>query len=148
VAVTATAPSSPSDGELEVAIAPWCDLTVDGADRGRTPVRLRLAAGAHAITCVNSSSGARLERAVTIEAGRTSVVHERLYQPARVSPRLTRGDAFSIDGGTPAAGAREIAPGRRKVILYAGGRQVDSGYVDVAPGGCRLVDAPALACKP
>jgi serine/threonine-protein kinase len=136
----------PSDAELTVAIAPWCDLTVDGTPRGRTPQRLLLAPGAHHVECKNPVSGASLAREVTLEPGAHQLLQERLYAPARLDARLARGDSFSVDGDAPGAGPREVEPGRRRVTVYVGGHALETGYVDVPPGGCRLVDTPELAC--
>jgi hypothetical protein len=99
------------------------------------------------VLCRNPASGARVERVVELRAGEERTLKERLYQPARLTPSLTRGDAFSVDDAPAGPAAREVEPGRRRVTLYAGGREVDTAYLDVAPGGCRLVDAPRLACE-
>jgi hypothetical protein len=34
------------------------------------------------------------------------------------------------------------------VTLYVAGHALETGYVDVPPGGCRLVDTPELTCEP
>jgi hypothetical protein len=130
-----------------VQIAPWCDLAVDGVPRGRTPQKLTLAAGPHHVECRNPTSGASLSRDVTLAPGEQRALKERLYAAARVAAHLTRADAFSVDGDPPAATPRDVEPGRRRITLYLQDSPLETGYVDVPPGGCRLVDAPALACE-
>ena len=130
-----------------MAIAPWCDLTVDGQPRGRTPQTLRLPPGAHHLVCVNSASGGRLTRDLDLRPGEQRQLRERLYPLVRLQPRLSRGDAFAVDGGAPGGAPVEVEPGRRRVTLFKAGAAVDTRYVDVAPAGCILVDAPRLACE-
>jgi hypothetical protein len=130
-----------------VAISPWCDLTVDGSPRGRSPTTLQLSPGPHQIDCVNPASGQALHRAVVLVAGEESRIEESLYRPARLTARLARADAYRVDEGPTGPSARDVAPGRRRITLFAGGRELEGGYVDVGPGGCRLVDTPSLACE-
>jgi hypothetical protein len=128
---------------LVVAIAPWCDLSVDGEARGRTPQTVKVAAGTHKVSCVNPVSGNRLTREVEVKAGERRELRERLYAMVKVQLRLTRGDRVSVDG----AAVGEVEPGRRRVTLYKGGAEVETRYVDVPPTGCILVDVPRLACE-
>ena len=55
-------PAADAPATLAVAIAPWCNLSVDGQPRGRTPQTLSLPPGPHHVVCVNSVSGNRLTR--------------------------------------------------------------------------------------
>jgi serine/threonine-protein kinase len=132
---------------LVVAIAPWCDLSVDGVAQGRTPQTLTLAPGGHKISCVNPASGHRLTRELELAPGERRELRERLYPMVRLQPRLARGDHFSVDGGAATATAIEVEPGRRRVTLYKAGTEVDTRYVDVPPLGCLLTDVPRLACE-
>jgi hypothetical protein len=65
----------------------------------------------------------------------------------RLQPHLTRGDAIAVDTGKPANAPVEIEPGRHRVTLYQSGAEVETRWIDVPPGGCKLVDAPRLACE-
>jgi hypothetical protein len=141
------APAPDAPATLVVAIAPWCDVTIDGQPRGRTPQTLSLPPGPHRLVCVNGVSGQRLTRDLTLAAGERHEVRERLYAMVRVQPRLSRGDAFAVDGGKPASGAADVEPGRRRVTLYKAGAALDTRWIDVPPAGCTLVDAPQLACE-
>ena len=154
VAVAAPATVSPppamaadTPATLVVAIAPWCDLAVDGQPHGRTPQTLRLPAGPHHVTCVNPVSGHRITRDLELAGGERRELRERLYATVRLQPRLRRGDAFAVDGGAPSLAALEVEPGRRRVTLYQAGAELETRWLDVPPAGCILVDAPRLACE-
>jgi hypothetical protein len=146
-APAASAEPPAKEARLAVSIAPWCDLTVDGQPRGRTPQTLTLAPGRHHLECKNPVSGAALVRDLELSPGETTTLKERLYAAARITPRLDRGDAFSLDDGAPASAARDATPGRHRVTLFAAGKTVETRWVDVRPEGCRLVDTPALTCE-
>jgi hypothetical protein len=141
------APAADAPATLVIAIAPWCDLSVDGQSRGRTPQTLSLPPGPHHVVCVNPVSGQRLTRDLALAAGQRHELRERLYAMVRVQPRLTRGDAFAVDGGKPASGVADVEPGRRRVTLYKAGAALDTRWIDVPPAGCTLVDAPQLTCE-
>jgi serine/threonine protein kinase len=51
----APAPAAKLEGEgtLLVASSPWCNVNVDGADKGPTPVRVKLPAGKHTVVLTN-----------------------------------------------------------------------------------------------
>ena len=116
-------PAADAPATLAVAIAPWCDLTIDGQSRGRSPTTLSLPPGPHHLVCVNPVSGQRLTRDLTLAAGERRELREQLYAMVRVQPRLTRGDAFAVDGAKPASAAAEVEPGRRRVTLYEARRR-------------------------
>jgi eukaryotic-like serine/threonine-protein kinase len=147
VALAAPQPAADGPATLAVAIAPWCDLTVDGQSRGRTPQTLTLPAGPHHLVCANPVSGNRLTRDLDLQPGERRELRERLYAMVRLQPRLARGDAFAVDGGKTASAATDVESGRRRVTLYRAGAEIDARWIDVPPGGCILVDAPLLACE-
>jgi hypothetical protein len=137
----------PADAELRVKITPWCNLTVDGQDRGTSSQLLRLAPGKHHVECKNPLSGAQLTRDLTLAPGTHEELQAHLYNPTTITARLTRGDAFAVGSDAAAAGARTVEPGRRRVTLYARGRELETRYLDIRPEGCVLVDQPELACQ-
>ncbi|MCU1276830.1 MAG: serine/threonine protein kinase, partial [bacterium] len=132
---------------LAVAIAPWCDLAIDGQPRGRSPATLTLPPGTHQLSCVNPVSGQRLTRQLDLAPGEHRELREKLYATVRVQPRLARGDAFAIDGGKAASATAQVEPGRRRATLYKSGAEIETRWIDVPLGGCTLVDAPRLACE-
>jgi len=71
------APSAPVDrrpGSLRIGAVPWCNVTVDGASRGQTPVDIgSIAPGTHTIVCTNPSQGTRTRR-VTVPPGAQTIV--------------------------------------------------------------------------
>jgi hypothetical protein len=143
----APAPAADALATLAVAIAPWCDLTIDGKARGRTPQTLTLPPGQHHLECKNPVSGQSLVRDLQLAPGELRPLREWLYATVRVTASLGRGDALSLDGDAPAAGPRQVAPGRRRVTLLSGGQEIETRYIDVPLTGCRIVDKPELRCE-
>ena len=72
----AAAPKGP--GRLEVAVAPWGDVLVDGRNRGRAPplLVLEVPAGAHTIEIRNATSPAHTAR-VEVKPGETVRIQHR-----------------------------------------------------------------------
>ena len=72
----AAAPKGP--GRLEIAVAPWGDVLVDGKKRGRTPPLLVIdvPAGAHTIEIRNATSPAHTAR-VEVKPGETVRIQHR-----------------------------------------------------------------------
>lgn len=79
-AVAEPAPTAPAkkkavpaaDGALTLRTNPWCEVTIDGAAAGTTPlVKHKLSAGSHAIELANEKVGARAKLTVVIPAGQT-----------------------------------------------------------------------------
>jgi serine/threonine-protein kinase len=148
---TTTAPAppvpsaAPAVAKLIVRTAPWCNLSVDGKLAGRTPQTLSLPPGKHALVCENPS-GARLERNVELTPGAELVVQEALGS-ALLTPVLTRGDSIVLDADAASPAARHAVPGRHRVTLLRAGATLEARWIDLPPGGCRLVDSPALSCE-
>ncbi|MGZ3439147.1 MAG: protein kinase domain-containing protein, partial [Polyangia bacterium] len=140
-------PAADAPATLAVAIAPWCDLTIDGQSRGRSPATLTLPPGQHHLLCLNPVSGNRLTRDLELKPGEHRELREKLYAMVRIQPRLTRGDALALDGGPPSSSPPQVEPGRRRVTLYKAGAEVETRWIDVPPTGCALVDAPRLSCE-
>jgi serine/threonine-protein kinase len=72
----AAAPKGP--GRLEIAVAPWGDVLIDGKKRGRTPPLLVIdvPAGAHTIEIRNATSPAHIAR-VEVKPGETVRIQHR-----------------------------------------------------------------------
>jgi hypothetical protein len=72
----AAAPKGP--GRLEIAVAPWGDVLVDGKKRGRTPPLLVIdvPAGPHTIEIRNATSPAHTAR-VEVKPGETVKIQHR-----------------------------------------------------------------------
>src|SRR5262249_37433119 len=102
------------DGQLTVAITPWCDLSVDDKPRGRAPLTLTLPPGNHQLEC-RQPSGAAIRRTIVIEPGKNELWREKLFAAARISPQLKTGSEFSVDDGAKGATAREAMPGRHRI---------------------------------
>ena len=143
----AVPPMLATPATLAVAIAPWCDLTVDGLARGRSPTTLSLPPGPHRLSCVNPVSGNRLTRDLELQPGERRELREKLYATVHVQPHLVRGDAIAVDGTPASSAAAQVEPGRHRVTLYKAGAEVETRWIDVPPRGCTLVDAPQLSCE-
>ena len=65
-------------GRLEVAVAPWGDVLVDGRSRGRAPplLVLEVPAGSHKIEIRNSTSPAHVAQ-VEVKPGETVRIQHR-----------------------------------------------------------------------
>jgi hypothetical protein len=137
-------PEPDKPASLTVAITPWCDLTIDGKDRGRAPQTLELPAGTHHVEC-HHPSGNTFVRDVMLQPGGSTMLRERLFAPAHMST-LLKNVQFAIDDSAPVT-MGEAAPGRHRITLYREGKIAETGWVDVRPEGCRLVDTPKLACE-
>src|SRR5262249_6928294 len=123
-------------GKLTVAIQPWCDLTVDGKSQGRAPLSLELPAGPHHIECSHPSG--KVKRDVTLAAGETTVMRDKLLADSRITPRLAKGVEFTVDDGP--RGVLAATPGRHRITLYREGKAAEARWLTVEPEGCRLVD--------
>jgi hypothetical protein len=72
-AAPAAAAAAPATGEGTLAIAsnPWCTVTVDGVNRGQTPLNIKLPAGRHALTVSNPDYHIQRQLSVTIKPNET-----------------------------------------------------------------------------
>jgi hypothetical protein len=59
-------------GVLAINLQPWARVSVDGRDRGTTPLRLVLPAGEHDVALHNPQRKLRHQRNVAITPGRTT----------------------------------------------------------------------------
>jgi serine/threonine-protein kinase len=141
-------PEKPPEGpgKLTVSILPWCDLRVDGEAKGRAPLTVELPAGTHRLACVHST-GAKVEKEITIEPGKTEIWRDQLFADAKITPKLKPGVQFAVDTGAPAEGPRQATPGRHRITLFRDGQAGEARWLTVPPEGCRLVDTPELTCE-
>jgi hypothetical protein len=59
------------EGTLAVATNPWCNVAVDGVDRGQTPIDVKLAAGRHTLTLTNPDFHIKRQLSVTVTPNET-----------------------------------------------------------------------------
>ncbi len=62
---------SSRDPALVLASSPWCNVNIDGADKGPTPVRLTLHAGKHMVVLTNPEFKINRSLSVQINPGET-----------------------------------------------------------------------------
>ena len=139
----------PRNGELVLVMDAWCDVTVDGAAKGRAdrskPVPLSV--GRHRVTCSQGVGLAAWSGDVDISADRSTTVRGSLRSEVAVTVAVD-GDQVAIDGATHAVGkVVRLRSGRYRVEVRRGGEVVSVGYVDVPRvAACTLKSAPALDC--
>ncbi len=127
------APGEPSagDGELVVQSRPVAArVSIDGEERGVTPITLTLPAGAHVLEVQSGRSEPRVIP-LTIAAGVQTAQYIELQNVAMTGGLDVRSDPpgarVTIDGqprGTTPVTVRDLAPGDHQVVLEAGGRKV------------------------
>jgi hypothetical protein len=148
---TSTAPAAePARALLSVDIRPWCDLSIDGAAHGRArrDRTIELAPGRHELVCSQGPGRAVWRETVVLAAGERRHLTGSVLQPVRVRIEVAAGNAVRIAGQRHANGAEVmLAPGRHRIAVLAGEREVAYDWVAVpAVGACTVRDAPALDC--
>ena len=63
------APTASGPGTLAMITNPWCSVTIDGKDRGQTPLTLELPAGTHIVTLANPEFKIKRVVSVVIKPG-------------------------------------------------------------------------------
>jgi hypothetical protein len=132
-------------GTLEISSQPTAQLSVDGELRGSTPWRGELAPGYHRLAL--EANGARVERDITLEPGRTeqlAVTLEPLSAaPLEVKPRtrfrLVKWVAFAAGLASVAVGAGLWALDGRQTCALAGMQRQCPQVYDTLPVGASLV---------
>src|SRR5262249_23707873 len=67
----AAPPPVSGEGALAIVSNPWCTVTVDGSERGQTPLNLKLAAGPHTVVLTNNEYKIRRQITVRIAPNET-----------------------------------------------------------------------------
>lgn len=119
------------EGELVVQSRPVAArVSVDGEERGVTPLTLKLPSGAHVLEVQSGKSEPRVIP-LTIQAGVQTAQYIELQNVALTGGLDVRSDLpgarVTIDGqnrGTTPVTVRDLAPGEHQVVLEAGGRKV------------------------
>jgi eukaryotic-like serine/threonine-protein kinase len=70
-AAPAAAPPMKGVGLLALTSSPWCSISVDGNDRGQTPMRIEVAAGTHQVRLSNPEYHIQRQITVTVHPGET-----------------------------------------------------------------------------
>ena len=71
VASSPAAAAPGGEGTLAVATNPWCNVAVDGVDRGQTPINVKLPAGHHTLTLTNPDFHIKRQLSITITPNET-----------------------------------------------------------------------------
>ena len=119
------------EGELVVQSRPVAArVSVDGEERGVTPLTLTLPSGAHVLEVQSGKSEPRVIPLI-IRPGVQTAQYIELQNVAMTGGLDIRSDPpgarVTIDGqkrGTTPVSIRDLAPGDRRVVLEGGGRKV------------------------
>ena len=119
------------EGELVVQSRPVAArVSIDGEERGVTPLTVKLPSGAHVLEVQSGRSEPRVIP-LTIQAGVQTAQYIELQNVALTGGLDVRsepaGARVTIDGqnrGTTPVTVRDLAPGDHQVVLEAGGRKV------------------------
>jgi hypothetical protein len=158
-APTVTAPASPVPpvGVATISSVPdGAQVRIDGVARGKTPVRVSLSAGPHALELQNGQARRSLQ--LTVEPGATSAYYIDLASPiGAAGGRLDVtsepvGAQVTLDGtprGVTPVVLTDVVPGQRRVVISNSAATI-SRTVSVKPGVtatvvASLVQAPASA---
>jgi serine/threonine-protein kinase len=145
------APAPPPAAEvatLEVKIRPWCDITVDGVPRGRSPnaAAITLPPGEHELGCEQTGQGRGYRDTLRLAPGERRLVARDLLGEVAVTVGIT-GAVVVIDGKTATPNAVvKLSPGRHRVELRRGETLVGAAYVHIPASPCTLRETPDLAC--
>lgn len=120
------------EGELVVQSRPVAArVSIDGEERGVTPLTVKLPSGAHVLEVQSGKSEPRVIP-LTIQAGVQTAQYIELQNVAMTGGLDVRSDPpgarVTIDGqlrGTTPVTIRDLAPGDHQVVLEAGGRKVN-----------------------
>jgi serine/threonine-protein kinase len=140
VPVSVDAP--PEKGKVEVVTDTWCELSIDGAPRGRLQGKMtvELDAGPHTILCMKPGM-AEWTKTVDVLPGKTVRAEGAFLAPVTVRLELDAeigGTSFSRGDAT------KLKPGRTNVKV--GGKSL---WVDIPRVSCRLHQAAGrLVCDP
>ncbi len=119
------------EGELVVQSRPVAArVSIDGEERGVTPLTVKLPSGAHVLEVQSGKSEPRVIP-LTIQAGVQTAQYIELQNVALTGALDVRsepaGARVTVDGqnrGTTPVTIRDLAPGDHQVVLEAGGRKV------------------------
>jgi hypothetical protein len=136
------------EGELVITSNPeGARVTIEGTQRGVTPLTVRLHAGAYVVEVQAGASEPRVIP-VQVKAGMSTAQYVELQGVSVTGGVEIRsepsGARVSIDGrqrGTTPLTIRELAPGEHTVVLEAGGRKVQQS-VRIEAGSTARVTVP------
>lgn len=129
----------PAMATVEVRITPWCEITLDGVARGRSPsaAPLVLAPGPHTLVCAQPGVGVQVAIELDLAPGERRLVKQSLYAAVAVRIGITHGDV-RIDGVSVRADAIvDLAPGPHAVEVR-GESPVGPVFVHIPTHPCVL----------
>jgi hypothetical protein len=146
-AAPAPPPAAPERATVEVRVTPWCDISIDGEKRGRSPRSgpISLEPGSHKLRCEQSSTGRVYEESLDLTPGQKRVVTHDLVGDIAVKVGIT-GLVVMLDGKMVRPGASvTVPPGRHSVELLRAEERVAMKWMQISQS-CTLRQSPELAC--
>lgn len=146
-----SAASAPGTVDIQ-SVPAGSSVSIDGSERGMTPLRLSLAAGAHSVTITNGSISRTLP--VTVTAGGVTSQYVELAPPqSQLGGQLEiesepAGAQVEIDGvfrGRTPLVFSDMAPGQYRIRVLAGDTAVDRAVTVTSGTTAALVVAAAGA---
>ena len=135
-AVPPVSPAAPATGQLSiVSDVPHAQVSIDGQDRGVTPLEVALDPGAHAVEV--TSGGRRETMAVSIARGARDVFHVLLTSANRVAVGALR-------VSTPIPGAGITLDGEYRGLTPMTFAQLEPGFHEVAVVQGRITERHAV----
>jgi serine/threonine-protein kinase len=145
VTIDAAPPVPAKPGTLSITADTWCDLTIDGAARGRIdqtePRSFEVAAGRHDIVCA-SANGLRWKTSVEVASGKRVSAAVDLIHLVRVM--------VDVSGPSARVAGKVVRDGGSIELLQGGPYRVvvgtSSKLIQVPPEGCTIRDTPQVDC--
>jgi len=143
------APEKENPATLTVQMDTWCDLTIDGENRGRAAnaKTVALRPGRHALACENGALKQTWTQSVELAAGEKKTVKGTLVPTFAVKVSLVEASEVLIDRQTVGnGGSLRLKRGRHRVEVRRLGKAIGTAWLDLSKP-CTLVDRPAITCQ-
>jgi len=144
--------AAPAQASLTLELDAWCDLSIDGDDRGRHKrgKTYRVDPGRHTLTCTQGQGLPTWTETITVTAGEQRTVRGQLLADVQVKIAVSGGDSVRIAGKVHKNGATvTLRQGRIRVEVLNGGAVVETANVSLPRiAACTLEHGPDLDCYP
>jgi hypothetical protein len=144
------APVAPKPAMLTLRMTPWCNVVIDGRDRGRADASrpIEIAPGRHTIVCTQGPGMGEWRRTVELAAGQRLTLSGSVLKAVSIRVGVSGGDGVQVDGTYRKNGSRfELSPDRYRVDVVKSGKTVSGRWITIPRvTGCILRDRPAIDC--
>lgn len=144
------APPPPKPAMLTLEMTPWCNVLIDGEDRGRANAArpLRVAPGRHTVVCTQGPGMGEWKQSVELAPGQQLTLRGSVLRPVTVRVGVTGGDGVRVAGRVHANGSTfELRPDRYRIDVVKDGKARTGRWITIPRvGACTLRDQPAIDC--